>query len=83
MKKVNSISKIIEKYPEQWVLLGNPILKHDNVLKGHVLFHHEDKKRVLEIAQNEINNYDMIKIIFTGEASKSVRLNIFRVTETA
>jgi hypothetical protein len=83
MDKVQSLENIKKNYPNEWVLLGNPLILHDKVSKGLLLFHHEDKKTVLLFAQNAIADYDMVKVLFTGEASKAVRLNVFKVTETA
>jgi hypothetical protein len=82
MKKTKEIDSIKAKYPDQWILLGNPDFYHDTIMGGTLLFNDFDKKKVLEFAKKEIGNYDMIKIIFTGEASKSVRLNIFKIAET-
>ena len=83
MSKMQSLKSIKKKYPNQWVLLGNPDIQGDQVHGGMVLFHDDDKKTVLMFAQKEIENYPMIKVVFTGEASKVVRLNIFQVLETA
>lgn len=76
-----SYSTIKSLYPNEWVLVGNPILHRASIAEGLVVFHHINKKVVCEFAQTAITQFDMIKIIFTGEASKVSRLGIFKVTE--
>ncbi len=83
MSKIKSLQSIKKKHPNRWVLLGNPDIQDDQVRGGMVLFYDEDKRAVLEFAKREIENYPMVKVIFTGEASKAVRLNIFKVSEKA
>ena len=82
MSNIQSLESIRKKYPNQWVLLGNPEIQDDKVGGGIVLFHDEDKKKVLVFAKKEIENYTMVKVLYTGEASKAVRLNIFKVSES-
>jgi len=83
MNKSQSLEKIKKNFPNQWILLGNPDIQHDKVYGGIVLFHDDDKKAVLAFAKKEIENYNMVKVVFAGEASKAVRLNIFKVSEKA
>ena len=76
-----SFSTIKSLYPNEWVLVGNPLLHQASIAEGLVVFHHSSKKVVCEFAQTAITQFDMVKIIFTGEVSKVSRLGIFKVTE--
>ena len=50
MGKQLTITDIKNLYPEEWVLLGNPIMDESkiDVLEGIPLFHSKDKKEVYE-----------------------------------
>lgn len=41
-----SFDELKKKYPDEWVLLGNPEMKNTSVLGGIVLYHCKDKKEV-------------------------------------
>jgi hypothetical protein len=68
MEDVISISDIKVLYPEEWVLLGNPIMDDSkiDVISGIPLFHSKDKKEVCYIGRDKTSNYDKITIIYTG-----------------
>jgi hypothetical protein len=36
--------EIKTRYPDEWVVLGNPVFEGTKVLKGAVLSHHPDKR---------------------------------------
>jgi len=58
-------------YPNEWVLLGNPVLSGTKVLGGTVIFHSKDKR---EIAYKQINwreQFQSAMTIFTGEKPKN------------
>ncbi len=40
------IEQIEKQFPNEWVLIGNPIIQDTKILKGEVLFHSKDKKEV-------------------------------------
>jgi len=82
MNNLQTWEKIVKTYPDQWVLLGNPVIIDDQIQSGIVLCHSTDKKAVLKAAGLEIEKYEMVKILFTGEFPKAIRFNIFKVTET-
>lgn len=63
-----NISEIKTLYPNEWVLLGNPIMDDSNidVLSGIPLFHSKDKKEVCYIGRDKTLDYDKITLIYTG-----------------
>ena len=80
-EKQLSFSAIKSLYPNEWVLVGNPLLHQAGITEGFVVFHHTSKKAVCEFAQTIITQFEMVKIVFTGETTKVSRLGIFKVTE--
>lgn len=69
-----SINDIKKTYPNEWVLIGNPIMddKKLHVLSGIPLYHSEDKKEVCYIGRDKTAGYDKITLIYTG-SFKSIR----------
>ena len=47
--QVLTIAEIKAQYPDQWVLVGNPIIKDTKLLNGIVLYHSKDKKEILSL----------------------------------
>jgi hypothetical protein len=76
-----SFAAIKTMYPNEWVLVGNPLLHQASVAEGLVVFHHESKRAVCEFARSIITQFEMVKIVFTGDMPKVSRLGIFKVTE--
>ena len=62
---INDIKKL---YPDEWVLLGNPIMDDSklDVLSGVPLYHSRDKKEVCYIGRDKTAAYPKITLIFTG-----------------
>lgn len=63
-----SINDLKKAYPNEWVLIGNPLMddKKLNVLSGIPLYHSEDKKEVCYIGRDKTSGYDKITLIYTG-----------------
>lgn len=38
-----TIEEIKQKYPNEWVLLGNPVINNTKVLSGIPIYHAKDK----------------------------------------
>ena len=69
MEQLINISDIKLLYPNEWVLLGNPIMDENkiDVLEGIPLFHSKDKKEVCYIGRGKTANFDKITLIYTGK----------------
>ena len=69
MEQLINISDIKLLYPNEWVLLGNPIMDESkiDVLEGIPLFHSKDKKEVCYIGRDKTANFDKITLIYTGK----------------
>jgi hypothetical protein len=62
---INDIKKL---YPDEWVLLGNPLMDDSklDVISGVPLYHSKDKKEVCYIGRDKTSEYAKITLIFTG-----------------
>lgn len=66
-----TIEQIKAQYPDQWVLVGNPVHQGTKILKGIVVFSSKDKR---EIAYSQINwreHFETAITIFTGIKPKN------------
>ena len=68
MGQLLNIAEIRNLYPDEWVLIGNPVMDDTeiDVLSGIPLFHSKDKKEVCYIGRNKTSNFNKITLIFTG-----------------
>ena len=68
MEQLINISEIKLLYPNEWVLLGNPVMDESkiDVLQGIPLFHSKDKKEVCYIGRDKTANFEKITLIYTG-----------------
>lgn len=68
MNQLLNISDIKNLYPDEWVLLGNPVMDESkiDVLSGVPIYHSKDKKEVCYIGRDKTVNFDKITLIFTG-----------------
>ncbi|MCC7224908.1 MAG: hypothetical protein IT273_14370 [Chitinophagales bacterium] len=75
---VLTIEEIKAQYPDQWVLVGNPIIKDTKLLNGIVLFHSKDKKEVCYLGKNLTEGYDKITLTFTGTVKNIRRIGVMK-----
>ncbi|MEY2829628.1 MAG: hypothetical protein RIQ33_1486 [Bacteroidota bacterium] len=63
-----NITDIKNIFPNEWVLLGNPIMDDAklDVLSGVPLYHSKDKKEVCYIGRDKTADYEKVTLIFTG-----------------
>jgi hypothetical protein len=68
MENVMNIDKIKSLFPNEWVLIGNPVLDEYkiNVLSGVPVYHSIDKKEVCYLGRDKTDGYSKIKLIYTG-----------------
>ncbi len=68
MGQVLNINDIKQLYPDEWVLLGDPVMDDTkiDVVSGIPIFHSKDKKEVCYIGRGKTSSFDKITLIFTG-----------------
>ena len=68
MEQLLAIDEIKKLFPNEWVLLGNPIMDESKieVLSGIPIFHSKDKKEVCYIGRGKTSDFNKITLIYTG-----------------
>ena len=68
MRKTLNINDIRQLYPDEWVLVGNPIMDNSkiDVLSGIPIYHSKDKKEVCYIGRDKTSDFNKVTLIFTG-----------------
>jgi hypothetical protein len=68
MIQILDISDIKRLYPDEWVLLGNPVMDQTkiDVVSGIPIYHSKDKKEVCYIGRDKTSDFDKITLIYTG-----------------
>ena len=76
MGQILNISDIKQLYPNEWVLLGNPVMDDTkiDVISGIPIFHSKDKKEVCYIGRNKTSAFDKITLVFTGTFKPSRKM---------
>ena len=77
-----TIVQIRDAYPEQWVLIGNPVLGDPDKVgsvasklqSGIVLYHSKDKREIAYKAKELTQGVERFACIFTGEVPKNRRV---------
>jgi hypothetical protein len=78
MNDILSIAQIKESYPDQWVLIGNPLLDDINtagsiiskIKAGVVLLASKDKKEIGYKAKEKRVGFESVSCIYTGGTLK-------------
>ncbi|MDR2585833.1 MAG: hypothetical protein LBC84_06405 [Prevotellaceae bacterium] len=76
------INDIKRRYPDEWILLGNPEIDEINqaILSGIVLYHSPDKREVCYLGKPLTNNYKTTALFFnrvTPREKRGVIASIF------
>ena len=64
-----TIEEIKAKYPDQWVLVANPVMdrQEQQVLSGQPIYYSPSKKEVCYLGAELIKNFDSTILLFTGQ----------------
>ena len=65
MEQLLQISELKKMYPNEWVLLGNPVKDKNeiDILSGIPIYHSKDKKEVCYIGRDKTVGFDKITLI--------------------
>jgi len=76
MGSLLNIAEIKNLYPDEWVLVGNPIWDTNkfNVLSGIPIYHSKDQKEVCYLGRNMTKDYDKITLMYTGSFKRIRKL---------
>ncbi len=74
----STIEELRERYPNEWVLLGEPKMRNTVVLGGILLYHSADKKEVCYIGRDKTAGYSSVTIAFAGDLKQQRKIGILR-----
>jgi hypothetical protein len=66
-----TLDQIKALFPNEWVLLGNPVIKNAQVLSGIVIFHNADKRKLADSEIDWRQYFNNATSVFTGEFPKN------------
>ena len=76
--KILGWEDIKKQYPDEWVVVGNPIFDDMTLLEGVILSHHVDK-RVASIEGGELREgFNKFTLIFTGRLQSRHHIGLLR-----
>ena len=73
-----SIEEAKVLFPNEWLLLGNPVREDLTIVGGILLYHSKDKKEVCYLGKDKTDGFERIKLVFTGESRKMRKIGIMR-----
>lgn len=73
-----STEQIRKLYPNEWVLLGDPIVKGIEILGGKVLVHDPDKRNMALRGKEFIPQYARATHFYTGTFPKRATIGLIR-----
>jgi hypothetical protein len=65
--RVLTISEIQQEFPDEWVLLGNPVFENAKLMFGNLIAHGKDYLELCYQSKELAIDYTQSTIIFTGE----------------
>ncbi len=76
MEKLLNLVEIKSLFPNEWVLIGNPVMGENklSVLAGIPIYHSRDKKEVCYMGKEKTARYDKITLIYTGTFKPSRKI---------
>jgi hypothetical protein len=79
MEKFLSLEDIKQRYPNEWVLLGNPRIEKTAILGGTVVYHCTDKRDLVK-GRAALKDFKLSTWTYTGTFPKNRRvwLGIYR-----
>jgi hypothetical protein len=74
--QVLTIAEIKAQYPNQWVLVGNPVMdaQEQQVIAGLPVFYSKSKKEVCYLGAELVKKFDSTILLFTGQPKHPQRI---------
>jgi len=71
--------EISTSFPNEWILLANPVVnENSDILKGILLFHSKDKREVCYKGREKVEGFEKISVVFTGKHNTQRRIGIMK-----
>ena len=80
MASAININEIKKLFPEEWVLVGNPVMDNTkiHVLSGIPIYHSKDQKEVCYIGRDKTADFAKVTIAFAGDLNQNRKIGILR-----
>jgi len=74
MRQSISIDEIKQRFPDEWILLGNPVVDEyqQEFLAGELLYHSKDKKEVCYLGKPIVADYQHTALFFNRVTQRPV-----------
>lgn len=76
--EILSWEEIKKRHPDEWVVLGNPIIDGMAILKGTVLSHHPDKRVASLEGGERRKGFQKFTLTFTGQQHSKHHTGLLR-----
>ncbi len=73
-----SLEKIKQDYPNEWILLGNPVIEKTKLISGEVLFHSKNKQETCTLGAAEAAKAANYTLFFTGALQPVRKIGVFK-----
>jgi hypothetical protein len=77
-KEVLKMAEIESSYPNQWIVLGNPVFNGIDVLEGVVIAHHADKRIASMEGAERRASFQKITLFYVGKLPPPRRIGLLR-----
>lgn len=76
MEQQLNINEIKQLFPNEWVLVGNPLMDDSkiDVISGVPIIHSKDNKEVYYIGRGKTSAFNKITLIFTGNVKPTRKM---------
>jgi hypothetical protein len=80
--EVIKMAEIEARFPNQWVVLGNPVFDGMDVLEGVVIAHHADKRIASMEGGERRAPFHKITLFYVGKLPPPRRIGLLRTIKT-
>jgi hypothetical protein len=76
--ETQTFDDIKHRFPDEWVLLGNPVSEQGQVQTGMLILHSKDKRDVYYSGKDKIADFARVTVVYTGDIQNQRRIGIMR-----
>lgn len=69
--EIISFEEMKKLYPDEWVVIGNPVYDGFKVVSGVLILHGKDKRELAYAGRALVKKFDSFAFRFTGEFPKN------------
>jgi len=76
--EAQTFDEIKQHFPDEWVLLGNPVSEQGRLKSGTVILNSHDKREVCYLGKDKIGAFERVTVAYTGSLQNQRRIGILR-----